>query len=314
MKRKVLVSAVYIQPVIGKFGNIFKKNNIRLIVPKVKERLSEAELLKVISDIDGVISGDDEFTEKVLNNAPNLKVISKWGTGINSIDLEVCKKLGIIVCNTPGAFTDPVADTVMGNILSFSRNIISVDKKMKKGIWQKVSGVSLNECTLGVIGVGNIGKAVVKRAVSFGMKVLGNDIVRISKKFILKTGLEVASKEDILKRSDFLSLNCDLNTTSYHLIGKKEFSKMKRQSYLINTSRGSVIHEKELIRALRQKRIAGAALDVFEIEPLPKDSPLCKMDNVILAPHNSNSSPECWERVHLNTINNLLNVLQGGNK
>jgi D-3-phosphoglycerate dehydrogenase / 2-oxoglutarate reductase len=293
MKKNVLVSAPYMQTVIGRFRDIFKKNNIKLIIPKVKERLSEKELLKIISEVDGVICGDDRFTEKVLDNASRLKVISKWGTGIDSIDKEACKTRGILVCNTPGAFTDPVADTVMGYILSFARNIISIDRDMKKGNWRKISGVSLRESTLGVIGVGNIGKAVVRRAVSFGMRVLGNDIVKMPKSFIYKTGIKLVSKEKLLKNSDFVSLNCDLNPTSFHLIGNKELSLMKKSAYLINTARGPIIEEKALIKALKQKKIAGAALDVFEMEPLQKNSPLRSMENVILAPHNANSSPKC---------------------
>lgn len=180
---------------------------------------------------------------------------------------------------------------------------------MKKGVWQKIPGKTLREFTLGVIGVGDVGKTVVRRAMAFGMRIVGNDIVEISSDFIEESGIEMVSKEDLLRQADFISLNCNLNPTSFHLMNDAMFSMMKPNAYLINTARGPVVNEASLIKALKEKRIAGAALDVFEVEPIPKDSPLLQMDNVLLAAHNANSSPEAWERVHLNTINNLIDAM-----
>jgi D-3-phosphoglycerate dehydrogenase len=159
---------------------------------------------------------------------------------------------------------------------------------------------------LGVVGVGNIGKAVIRRARAFGMHVLGNDIVEIAPDFIAEYQVEMTSLEDLLQRADFVSLNCDLNPTSYHLINQHTLSLMKPNAVLINAARGPIVDEAALIHALQSRQIGGAALDVFEVEPLPPDSPLLKMDNVMLAPHNANSSPSAWERVHRNTIRNLL--------
>ena len=204
----------------------------------------------------------------------------------------------------------PVADTVMAYVLSFARLLLPMDRQMRAGGWNKLPGVSLRECTLGVIGVGNIGKTVVRRAIAFGMEVLGNDIVDMPPQFLAETGIRMMPKEELLRKSDFVSLNCDLNPTSHHLIGEQELSLMKETAYLINTARGPVIDEPALVKALRKGRIAGAALDVFEVEPLPADSPLRQMDNVLLAPHNASSSPDAWERVHRNTIRNLLEVLR----
>jgi D-3-phosphoglycerate dehydrogenase len=310
MSWKVLVSAPYMQPVIDRFRTVFEENDIEILLPPVKERLEEQELLEYVNDIDGVICGDDQFTERVLRAAPRLKVISKWGTGIDSIDQAACQRLGIAVRNTPNAFSEPVADTVMGYVLCFARRLASTDKEMHSGGWRKLPGVSLRECTLGVIGVGNVGKAVVRRAIAFGMTVLGNDVVSMPSDFLRETGIAMTSKEELLSASDFVSVNCDLNPTSYHLIAERELSLMKATAYLINTARGPVIDEGALIEALRRYQIAGAGLDVFESEPLPEDSPLRRMNNVMLAPHNANSSPEAWERVHHNTIRNLIEVLR----
>ena len=141
------------------------------------------------------------------------------------------------------------------------------------------------------------------------MKVLGNDIIDIDHVFITETGIEMTNLETLLSNSDFVSINCDLNPTSRHLINAKTLALMKPEAVLINAARGPIVDEKALIEALQAKRLAGAALDVFEVEPLPLESPLLKMDNVMLAPHNSNSSPAAWERVHWNTIKNLLEGL-----
>ena len=310
MKFKILISAPYMQSAIERFRNIFEERDIDLIIPVVNERLEEKELLDLINDIDGVISGDDKFTEKVLRSAKKLKVISKWGTGIDSIDTATCRKLGIRVCNTPNAFSEPVADSVMGYILCFARNIHSMDRNMRKGNWEKIPCRSLRECTLGVIGVGNVGKAVVRRAVAFRIRILGNDIIEIPQKFIEETGIEMVTKRVLVSHSDFISLNCDLNPSSYHMIDDYMFSYCNHNAYIINTARGPIIDNQSLIKALQDKVIAGAALDVYEEEPLPLESPLLEMENVLLSPHNANSSPEAWEKVHLNTINNLLDALE----
>jgi D-3-phosphoglycerate dehydrogenase len=160
-----------------------------------------------------------------------------------------------------------------------------------------------------VVGVGKIGKAVIRRARAFGMTVLGNDIIPIDTVFLTKNEVEMTTLEDLLARADFVSLNCDLNPTSHHLINADTLAGIKSSAVLINASRGPVVDEPALIAALQAGKIAGAALDVFEVEPLPKDSPLTKMDNVLLGTHNANSSPKAWEKVHQNTINNLLDGL-----
>lgn len=310
MTRRVLVSAPYIQPVIDKFRPLFDDHDIELLVPPVTERLSEAELMPLVADIVGIIAGDDQITERVLSAAPRLKVISKWGTGTDSFDHAAAAKRGIPILNTPGAFTDPVADSVMAYILCFARKTVWMHRDIARGIWNKKPCVSLAESTLGVIGVGNVGKAVVHRAMAFGMRILGNDIIDLPTEFISKTGLEVATRELLLEQSDFISLNCDLNPTSRHLMSVASFRLMKSTAYLINTARGPIIDEEALISALKAGQIAGAGLDVFEEEPLSTTSPLRQMDQVLLAPHNSNSSPRAWEYVHKNTINNLLKVLK----
>ena len=311
MKYTVLFTAPYMIPFVDRFKPVFAKYDIELIVPDVRERMEEEDLLKYAGQFDGAICGDDRYTARVIEAcAPRLKVISKWGTGIDSLDASACLSHSVTIGRTPNAFTTPVADTVLGYMLAFARRQPWMDAEMKRGKWEKIPGKSLSECTLGVIGVGNIGKAVTRRARAFGMKAYGNDIVNVDHVFVSETGIEMTSLHFLLSNSDFVSINCDLNPTSRHLLNADTFALMKPTAVLINAARGPIVEEKTLIEALQSKRLAGAALDVFEVEPLPLDSPLMKMDNVMLAPHNSNSSPAAWERVHWNTIKNLVEGLE----
>ena len=306
----VLLTAPYMVPHVGRFKQAMERVGIELIVAPVHERLSEEQLLTYAGSIDGTLCGDDRYSARVLEQAaPRLKVISKWGTGIDSIDQEAAQRLGIRICNTPGAFTEAVADTVLSYVLAFARRTPWMDRQMKAGRWEKWSTRALHECCLGVVGVGRIGKAVLRRAAGFGMRLLGNDIVQLDPEFLRESGLEMLALSDLLAQSDFVSLNCDLNSTSLRLIGGRELASMQPTAVLINTSRGPVVDQPALIRALQLGKIGGAALDVFEDEPLPPDSPLREMENVLLAPHNANSSPAAWERVHWNTLRNLFEGL-----
>lgn len=309
MQYKVLVSAPYFLPVVDEYRARFAEHNIELVVAPVTERLEEAELLPIIGEYDGLLCGDDRVTPRVLDAAPRLKVIAKWGTGIDSIDKAYAESHGVAVCNTPNAFTLPVADSVMGYILAFARRQPWMDTMMKRGVWDKIPGRSLAECSLGVVGVGNCGKAVIHRAYAFGMQIYATDVRPIDTDYTARHATEMVSLEHLLANSDFISLNCDLNPSSAHIINDFTLSLMKPSAVLINTARGPLVNEAALVRALRGGGIAGAALDVFEVEPLPQESPLRHMSNVLLAPHNANSSPLAWRRVHENTVKNLLRVL-----
>lgn len=305
--KTILFSAPYMLPSLDRFQPVLEQYGFKLISPNVQERLEENEILTYAGKFDGTICGDDMYTFRVLKAClPRLKVISKWGTGIDSIDHVAAEKMGVAVYRTRNAFTLAVADSVIGYMLAFARRQPWMDRDIKLGQWNKIPGKALHECTLGVIGVGTIGKVIVRRARAFGMKVLGNDIIEIDHVYITETGIQMTSLEGLLEQSDFISVNCDLNPTSKHLISTRTLNLMQPEAVLINTARGSIVDENALIDALQTGKIAGAALDVFEQEPLPIASPLLKMENVMLAPHNSNSSPTAWERVHWSTINNLL--------
>jgi D-3-phosphoglycerate dehydrogenase / 2-oxoglutarate reductase len=306
----VLFSAPYMIHFRARFQPLFDHYGIELIVPDVRERLEEDQILAYAGQFDGTICGDDRYSAGVIERClPRLKVIAKWGTGVDSIDREAAARLGVLVRNTPNAFTLPVADTVLGYMLAFARRQPWMDRAVKAGQWEKIPGFSLSEQTLGVVGVGNIGKAVIRRARAFGMHILATDIIPIASDFLAETRLEMTSLEDLLRRSDYVSLNCDLNPTSRHLMNARTFALMKPTAVLINSARGPLVDEFALVAALAGGLISGAALDVYEFEPLPAGSALRGFDNVMLAAHNANSSPAAWERVHANTIRNLLDGL-----
>ena len=307
MKRwRVLVSAPYMIPVLDRFRPRLEERGAEVVTAAVRERLEEEDLLRCIGDIDGVICGDDRFTERVLSAAPRLKVISKWGTGIDSIDQVACRARGIAVRNTPNAFSEPVADSVLSYMLAFARRTPWMAEDMRAGNWTKLPGRSLRECTLGVVGVGNVGRAVIHRATAFGMRIVGTDPIAPPPSI----PVDMVTLDELLRAADFVSINCDLNPTSFHLVDAAALLALKPTAVLINTARGPVVDEGALIAALERGGLAGAALDVFEHEPLSAASPLRQMSNVLLAAHNSNSSPLAWERVHESTIANLFGVLE----
>ena len=195
-------------------------------------------------------------------------------------------------------------------MLTFARRLQEQTENLRQGGWEKIPCHALNEATLGVIGVGNCGKAVIRRAQAFGMRILGNDIAEVDPAFVAQYGVEMVSLEELLKQADYVSLNCDLNPSSRFIMRAETLAQMPAHAVLMNAARGPLIHEIDLLDALTEGRLKGAALDVFEHEPLPKDSPLRCMKNVMLSAHNANSSPMAWERVHEQAIENMLQVLE----
>jgi len=303
-KFKALVTAPPILPKIFNYINDFNKEGVEIILPpfKVIESVNERDLIDLLVDIDGFICGDDEINNSVLKKSKKLKVISKWGTGIDSIDSVTAKELGIKVFRVKDAFAEPVSDTVIAYVLQFCRNIIIKDKVVRDNKWEKVESYTLKEKSIGIIGLGHIGQVVAKKARALGMEVFGCDI----KKSSSIQDIKIVSLDELLSKSDFITLHTDLNKNSFHLISQKQINLMKSNAVIINTSRGQVIDQSALEFSLMNNKISGAALDVFEEEPLPSNNILRKLDNVLLSPHNSNGSPEVFDYVDRESINNLF--------
>jgi D-3-phosphoglycerate dehydrogenase / 2-oxoglutarate reductase len=311
MTWKILVTAPPILPKVDLYRDLFAENNAELLTPDfhVVECLNAAELKAHLVDVDAILCGDDELNEDVIRSANKLKVISKWGTGIDSIDTVAAKACDIEVCRVVDVFADPLADTVMAYILSYCRKINEKNALVRAGDWVKTESYTPREKAIGVVGVGHVGSTVVQRAHAFGMKVYVYDRRGADASMEAKYHCESVSFDTLLSNSDFISINCDLNETSRHLFSKAAFAKMKSSAMIINTARGAIINEKHLCDALINEEIAAAALDVFEIEPLPSDSPLRQLDNVMLSPHNSNGSPAVFNRVDQIAISNIFNYL-----
>ena len=270
---------------------------------------SQDEMIEKISDCDGIIVGIDPLNEKILEHANNLKVISKYGVGTDNIDIKYCKNKDIVVTNTPNANNKAVADLAFGLILNLARRINEADRKTRAGEWGKIIGDAVNNKTLGIVGLGKIGKEVAKRASGFDMKILVYDVVK-DNEFKEKYNVEYVSLDNLLINSDFVSIHTPLNEKTRDLITINELNKMKRSAYLVNTSRGGIINEEDLYKALKDYIIKGAALDAFVKEP-PKNSPLKKLDNIIMTSHMGAYTIEAIEKMGVHAVNNLVDVLEG---
>lgn len=312
MKWKVLITCPHLQRTVDRYRSHFAEHDVEIEVPPLVQQLSESELLDIIDSFDGAIVGDDPFTARVLEKGKRLKVVAKWGIGMDAIDQKAARSLGIQVCNTPDVFGDEVADVVMGYIILLARQLHQLDRSVRSGGWLKVQGRSLRGKTLGVIGVGSIGRAVVKRAIAAGMSAVGCDINPLPETFLEATGTRQLDLDSLLQTSDFIALNCNLTPENYHLLGPEQFERMKNGVYLINVARGPLIDEKALVTALESGKVAGAALDVFEAEPLPENSPLRQFDNCIFGTHNASNTLEAVLRVNEMAIQNLLTALEAG--
>lgn len=327
--KTVLISAPYMMPNIEAFKSFFERRKINVIVADVNERLEEEDLLKYSGKYDVALIGDDRYTAKVFDNQVNkdkLRILSKWGTGIDSIDATSAAKNGVLIKNTPDAFSEPVAESLLGAVLAFNRTLLQSTRQMQscKTSWTKIPAKTLPESTFGIIGLGNVGKAFLRKLTVLGVRqpnsiytydILG-DIPLEKYGFSVESlsGVkQLNSLQNLLdKGPDFLIIACCQTTTNKGMIGARELdilSTANNRSVVLNMARGQLVVESDLVRYLSEGKLGGAALDVFWDEPLPADSPLRNMSNVLLSSHNANSSPYYWLKVHINTIRNGFPLL-----
>jgi len=309
---------VYVTRIIPEPGLEILKKYVDIELHESKEwPPSREEVLEKIKDKDGLLCLlTDKIDAEVMDAAPNLKVISTYSVGYDHIDIEAATKRGIYVTHTPGVLTDAVAEFTVGLLLAVTRRVLEADRTIRANEWNKpwnpffLTGPELKGKTLGIIGFGRIGVAVAKKVQGFEMNVIYYDVYR--KEDVEKElGVKYVDLETLLKTSDFVSLHVPLMKETYHMIGEKELKMMKPTAYLINTARGAVVDTDALIKALEEGWIAGAALDVFEQEPLPPNHPLTKFKNVVLAPHIASATIEARQRMAELAANNLVAVLKG---
>ncbi|MEY2471856.1 MAG: D-3-phosphoglycerate dehydrogenase / 2-oxoglutarate reductase [Actinomycetota bacterium] len=274
------------------------------------QQFSAAQLTPIIGSYDGMIAGDDEITAEVLRaGLPRLKTVAKWGIGVDGIDLGSAAELGIDVTNTPGMFDDEVADVAFGYVLSLFRGLHQIDRAVRAGNWTKLEGHTPRDHTLGIVGLGGTGRALAVRAHAVGMNVIGSEPFEANAKRAADIGVRVVSVEEVFDEADVVSLHCPLTPETHGLVSAAMLARMKPGSYLVNTSRGKVVHETAVIDALASGHLAGAALDVFEVEPLPAESPLRGFDNVILGAHNGSNTAEAVARTSRQAVANALRSL-----
>jgi D-3-phosphoglycerate dehydrogenase len=308
---RVLITCPQLQRTIEAHRERLVDHEIEARLPPVVQQLTEDELIALLPGVDGIIVGDDPLTRAVLQQADQLKVISKWGVGVDNIDLAAAEELGIRVTNTPGMFGDEVADVAIGYVILLARQLHQVDRDVRNGQWPKLEGVSLAGRTIGVVGLGHIGQAVAKRALAMGMQVIGSDVSSESAAAAQRSGVKTVDLGELFRQADIVSLNCPLTAENRHMIDDRSVATMKPGVWIINTARGGLIDENALVSALTSGRVGGAALDVFEIEPLPTNSPLRRIQQVILGAHNSSNTAEAVHRTSVRAIDHLIAGLEG---
>lgn len=306
---RVLISCPQLQRTIEEHREWLTREGIEVLLPPVLQQLSEAELMELLPSVDGMIAGDDPLTANVLAGADRLRVISKWGVGVDNIDVRAADEMGIRVTNTPGMFGDEVADVVIGYLILLARQLHRIDDRVRSGEWTKIEGVSLAGRTLGIVGLGAIGQAVARRAIAMRMQVIGSEIIDTNAAAASQMGVRILERADLFREADVVSLNCPLTEDNYHMIDAAALLTMRRGAWIINTARGPLIDEAALAEALTTGQIGATALDVFETEPLPSQSPLRRFGNVILGAHNSSNTAEAVRRTSLRAIENLLQGL-----
>jgi len=305
---KILVTCPPMLGMMDIFRPYLEDIGLRVTAPPVLQTLSVEELLRLVPEHDGWIIGDDPATREVLHAGRRglLKAAVKWGVGVDNVDFEACKDLGIPVSNTPDMFGKEVADIAMGYVTALARETFEIDRGVRAGQWPKPRGISLAEKTVALIGLGDIGRQLAKRLVAAEMRVIGYD----PKKDVGQVPyIERADWPERVDEADFIVATCSLTPSSRHMINKHILTMAKSGVRIVNVGRGPVIHEEELIAALDAGRVYSAALDVFEEEPLPADSPLRLHSHCIFGSHNASNTADAVERTSWIAIRKLIDFL-----
>ena len=288
---------------------LLQNSGIEYLINPFNKKITEDQLSEIISDFDVIIAGTEPITEKVLNSATNLKLISRVGIGLDSVDLLAAQKRGIKVSYTPDAPSLAVVELTIGLMLSLLRSVHVSNMQMHRGEWHRIFGKRLKEVKVGIIGVGRIGKRVLKSLKGFGAsKILANDIEQ-NHELENEYNLEWTSKEKIYKEADVISLHIPLTHLTKNMIRKEHLIKMKHDALIINTSRGGIINENDLYEVMLSGHLSGAAIDVFEIEPY--DGPLKEIERCLLTSHMGSMSVDCRSRMEIESTEESIRFLSG---
>lgn len=278
---------------------------VRLVLNSLGERFEGSSLVHYLADADAAIIGLEKITAELLDRCPKLQLVAKYGVGLDNVDLQACEERGVTVGWTPGVNRYAVAEQTIGYLIGLSRNLFFGARKLREGMWDKIGGRQISERTVGIVGLGNVGQELVRLLKPFGCRLLAHDVLDCSE-FCSREGVRQASFEELVRQSDFLSLHVPLTTQTRHLINADVLSRMKRDAFLINTSRGEVVDQLALKEALRRGVIAGAALDVYAQEP-PTDLELLKLPNLVCTPHIAGNSLEAVVAMGRSAIRHVQN-------
>ncbi len=275
---------------------------------------SPEQILELVKDVDAIaLRSDTKVTAEVIAAAPKLKVVGRAGVGVDNIDIEAATDRGVIVMNTPSGNTIAAAELTFAHMLAGARFIVPASQSMSEGRWdrKKYTGSELNGKTLGILGLGRIGTELAKRAMAFQMEVLAYDPY-LTETRAKSLGVTLATFDEVIEKSDFVSVHIPLTKETRHMVGKEAFARMKDGARLVNCARGGIIDEAELIKALESGKLASAGLDVYEDEPPPEDSPLRSVKNLVLTPHLGASTEEAQENVGIDVAKQMIDTLKGG--
>ena len=306
---RVAVTCTHLQRDIDDYAPRFTDAGLELLVPQIPgQELAGHELVAALDGVVGVVAGDDQFTADVLEALPALRVISKWGIGLDGIDLDAAERLGIRVTNTPGMFGNEVAEQALGYLFALVRGIVEVDRVVRAGGWPKPVGRSLGALSACVIGLGDIGRSLTTKLLALGLDVRGADPSSESIEWARERGVEVGDPREMSAAVDVVIVTAPLNDATRGLVDASFIGAMQPGSWLVNVGRGPIVVGDDVVDALESGHLAGAALDVFEIEPLDDDR-LRSAPNCILGSHNASNTHEACHRTHEQAITNLLEGL-----
>ncbi len=317
MALKLLVTCGHLQRHIARYRDEIVAHGVEVWVPKLDgQQFGAAEMAAMLAEADVAVAGDDDLSAPVLRAgvAGKLRGLVRWGIGTDNVDKPVATEIGLPVYNTPGMFSNEVADLALGHILTLARHLQRMDRDVRAGLWTRYEGRSLHGLTLGIVGLGGIGREIARRGVAFGMKVIGSDVVTVDPKLLAAVGAEQKPFEAVLAEADIIVLACNLTPENHHLINADALARMKDGVMLVNVARGPIVDEAALVEALRSGKVGSAGLDVFEAEPLPADSPLRAFeDNTLFGTHSGSSTAEAIQRVNRMSVDIALAMLGLGN-
>lgn len=296
----------------GPHLEIFRRAGFDVVLPPPGVNLfNEDHLISVLKDCDASVAGSEPYTRKVISSLPKLRVISRRGVGFDAVDLQAADDCNVAVTTTPGVLDESVAEHTIAMLLAVARGFPAIDRQVREGRWLRTPFARAAGKTLGIVGLGRIGQAVVPKAIGLGMKVIAYDPYP-NAEFARKWNVEYTSLDELWGRSDFISLHLAMSPESLNLINKTTIARMKRGAILINTGRGQLVNEDDLCAALQSGQLAAAGLDVFQKEPLPLTSPLLKLDNVLLSGHVAGLDLESNHDIAVRFAETIITLQQGG--